>query len=41
MDEDITMVNLAEFPLLLEYKKFRGNVIYPYPVIVEIHKEEG
>lgn len=29
IDEDLTVVTLAEFPPLLEYKKLYGNVIYP------------
>jgi len=29
IDEDVTIVTLVEFPSLLEYVKFQGNVIYP------------
>jgi len=29
ISEDVTVVTLVEFPLLLEYEKFHGNVIYP------------
>ena len=29
IDDDITIVTLAEFPQILEYKRFHGNVIYP------------
>jgi predicted nucleic acid-binding protein len=29
IDEGITIVTLVEFPSLLEYAKFQGNIIYP------------
>ncbi|MFW6111291.1 MAG: DNA-binding protein [Thermoproteota archaeon] len=29
INENLTVVTLAEFPPLIEYKNFRGNLIYP------------